>query len=176
MHPFSEPRFWASKFGATVSRGFLLKTRYSKECRDWRSLYRRTNGAHGPPGLQYRKRIWNRVSHSRDYLVCVGMTLRNCLFRIRLSSHGIEGDCHETLGEHGVYPVCRLLEPHIHLFCTGLAAYSALAHTFPLLLRCSSRPIPSRLCLFEKIPRPLQSPQQASKAYYFRSSHRASEH
>lgn len=58
VHIFSSQHFWASRFKANADRAFFFETQNSQERRDWRSLYRRTNDALGPPGLQNRKRIW----------------------------------------------------------------------------------------------------------------------
>ena len=61
VHIFSSQPFWASRFKANSERGFLFETRNSREPRDWRSLYRRTNNVYSPPGLQNRKRVWNLI-------------------------------------------------------------------------------------------------------------------
>lgn len=67
-HVFSSQRLWASRFKANAERGFLFESRNSKKSRDWRSLYRRTNDAYSPPGLQNRKRIWGLILSLMDVL------------------------------------------------------------------------------------------------------------
>lgn len=68
VHIFSSQNFWASRFKANADRDFFFETQNSQECRDWRSLYRRTNDALGPPGLQNRKRIWALIQSLSDVL------------------------------------------------------------------------------------------------------------
>lgn len=67
-HIFSSQPLWASRFEANADRGFLFEARNSKESRDWRSLYRRTNDVRSPPGLQNRKRIWGLIPSLMDIL------------------------------------------------------------------------------------------------------------
>ncbi len=67
-HIFSSQPLWASRFKANADRGFLFESRNSKKSRDWRSLYRRTNDVHSPPGLQNRKRIWGLILSLMDVL------------------------------------------------------------------------------------------------------------
>ena len=67
-HIFSSQPLWASRFKSNADRGFLFESRNSKKSRDWRSLYRRTNDVHSPPGLQNRKRIWGLILSLMDVL------------------------------------------------------------------------------------------------------------
>jgi hypothetical protein len=62
LYVFNSQRFWASRFEPGRERDFIFEKRNCKEARDWRTLYRLTNSAHSPPGLQNRKRVWGLIN------------------------------------------------------------------------------------------------------------------
>ena len=59
--------FWASRFGPGREREFIFEKR-NKEPRDWNTLYRRTNYAQSPPGLNNRRRVWGLIRTLIDLL------------------------------------------------------------------------------------------------------------
>ncbi|KAI9872224.1 MAG: hypothetical protein M1830_001894 [Pleopsidium flavum] len=123
VHIFWSQPLWASRFKATSDRGFLFETRNSKESRDWRSLYRRTNDAHRPSGPQNRKRVWKLIQSLRD-ITCMRWNHSSELSRWDLSGAGLRwrevaGDLRQEKPAecyHGFDEGCRLFNKQ----CTSI--------------------------------------------------------
>ncbi|KAK3304730.1 F-box domain-containing protein [Chaetomium strumarium] len=65
---FHDQTFWKSRFEASAERAWVFEAQRVSGERDWRGLYRRTQGARIPPGLRNRRGIWGLIKGVLDVL------------------------------------------------------------------------------------------------------------